>query len=112
MLSRLQNGKPIKTLSSSYADISSPGRRNNTNLRTMKLFLIGAILGALVAPAFALPRASSQNRHIIHEKRDAIGSRLIQSGELDPNHIVPARIGLKQSNIDLGAKYLYEMYVL
>lgn len=78
----------------------------------MRLLLASAILGTFVAPALALPSASSQNRHVIHEKRDVIRSRLVQSSELDPDHIVPARIGLKQSNIDLGAKYLHEMYVL
>jgi tripeptidyl-peptidase I len=78
-------------------------------LDTMRLFFASVCVSSLLIPALGLPSASFQNKHVIHEKRDDIRSRWVQSSGLDQDHIIPARIGLTQKNLELGAEYLYEM---
>jgi len=76
----------------------------------MRFHVVSAFLGTLAAPALALTLPSSLlGKHGIHEKRDStIQRKWIPSG-LDPEYIIPARIGLKHSNLDLGAEHLNEM---
>jgi tripeptidyl-peptidase-1 len=77
---------------------------------TMRLDVASVILGALAVPAFALTLPSSSSiSHIVHEKRDSSIQRKWVPSAVDHSHILPARIGLKQSNLDLGARYLDEM---
>jgi tripeptidyl-peptidase I len=75
----------------------------------MMFYFVSIFLGTLLLPALALIPSSSWVKHVIHEKRDTIQRKWIESSPLDPDHIIPARIGLKQSNLDLGVEYLYEM---
>jgi tripeptidyl-peptidase-1 len=76
----------------------------------MRFCFVSAVLGALAIPALALTLPSTSNiNHVVHEKRDTIQKKWIQSNDLDRDHILPARIGLKQSNLHLGMDYLMEM---
>jgi tripeptidyl-peptidase I len=74
----------------------------------MILYFTTLLLGALLIPALALP-SSPQAKHTIHEKRDDLHRRWIPNNGLSPDHIIPARIGLTQSNLDLGPHYLDKM---
>ena len=76
----------------------------------MRFGFASAVLATLAVPilAFTLPTSSRIN-HVVHEKRDTVQRKWIQSNTLDPDHVLPARIGLKQSNLDLGAGHLSEM---
>ena len=76
----------------------------------MRFDFVSAVLGTFAVPAFALTLPSSSHvSHVVHEKRDITIQRRWVSSALEPDHILPARIGLKQSNLDLGAEYLSEM---
>ena len=76
----------------------------------MRLILLTTVLNTLAVPTLALsvPRSS----HVVHEKRDAIQRKWVQSHALEPDHVLPARIGLKHSNLDLGVELLNEMFEL
>jgi tripeptidyl-peptidase-1 len=65
------------------------------------------VLGTLAIQIFAHP--TGRIDHIVHEKRDNIQRKWIQSNILDSDYVIPARIGLKQSNLHLGEQYLYEV---
>ena len=73
----------------------------------MRVSVVVAVLGTLAAQIFAHPTARSD--HIVHEKRDNIQRKWIQSKILDSDYVIPARIGLKQSNLYLGEQYLNEV---
>ncbi len=73
----------------------------------MRLSVVSAVLSTLVAQNFALPTAHVD--HVVHEKRGNLQRKWIQSNALDSDYVLPARIGLKQSNLDMGALYLHEV---
>ena len=73
----------------------------------MRAFVIAAVVGNLAFHILARPTAHSD--HVVHEKRDNIQRKWIQSNALDSDYIIPARIGLKQSNLQLGEQYLHEV---
>lgn len=74
----------------------------------MRFLLASAILSALAVPALTLP-SPSRSTHVVHEKRDDFKGKWVRSSILDSDYVLPARIGLKQSNLDLGVQYLNEM---
>ena len=73
----------------------------------MRISAIAAVVGTLSLQIYARP--TSHNDHVIHEKRDNLQRKWIQSNALDSDYIIPARIGLKQSNLHLGEQYLHEV---
>lgn len=73
----------------------------------MRFSLVNSVLSTLAVRALALPTAHVD--HVIHEKRDNIQRKWIQGSALELDHILPARIGLKQNNLELGAQYLHEV---
>jgi tripeptidyl-peptidase-1 len=76
----------------------------------MRFCFVSAVLGSLAIPALSLTLPSSSHvNHVVHEKRDTIQKKWVQGNGLDPDHVLPARIGLKQSNLHLGMDYLMEM---
>jgi tripeptidyl-peptidase-1 len=76
-------------------------------LAMMRFTFVGAVLSFFAAHALALPTAHVD--HVIHEKRDNIQRKWIQSNALDSDYVIPARIGLKQNNLHLGEQYLLEV---
>lgn len=72
----------------------------------MKFCFVSAVL--LAVPALALPSSIHVN-HVVHEKRDTIQRKWVRSSDLHPDYVLPARVGLKQSNLELGEQYLSEM---
>ena len=73
----------------------------------MKFSVVSVVLSTLTVRALALP--TSHIDHVVHEKRDNIQRKWIQSNALDSDYVLPARIGLKQSNLHLGEQYLNEV---
>lgn len=73
----------------------------------MKFSIVSALLSSLAVRTVALP--TSHVDHVVHEKRDNIQRKWIQSNALDSDYAIPARIGLKQSNLHLGEQYLHEV---
>lgn len=55
-------------------------------------------LSLLTAAAVAVP--SPRAGHVFHEKRAFEPVDWVQSRRLDPDHVLPLRIGLAQSNLD------------
>jgi len=76
----------------------------------MRFHVISAFLSTLTVVALALTLPSSLlSNNVVHEKRDTVIQRKWIPSALDPKYIVPARIGLKYSNLDLGVEHLDEM---
>jgi tripeptidyl-peptidase-1 len=76
----------------------------------MRFFFVSAVLATLAIPALTITLQSSfYINYVVYEKRDTIQKKWVHSSELDPDHVLLARIGLKQSNLDLGMDYLMEM---
>jgi hypothetical protein len=92
-----------------YTSISSFVSAKMLSFKTMRLYFANVFLGTLFLPTFALTSSSSWVRHVIHEKRDTTQEKYIESSPLDPDDIIPARIGLKQSNLDVGLEYLSQV---
>lgn len=76
----------------------------------MRYYLTATILAVVAVKSLALPAFPYVN-HVIHEKRDAIERKWSRGSSVDPDHVLPVRIGLKQSNLDKGMDYLLEVYV-
>jgi hypothetical protein len=85
--------------------------RTSSALARMKYSLIGAVLGVFAVQALALP-SYPYISHVVHEKRGALQSRWARGNPVDPDHVLPVRIGLKQRNLARGMDYLLEVYVL
>lgn len=67
---------------------------------------VGALALAAQASARAVP-ANGLSNHVLHEKREVkLSQRWRRDSRLEPDAIVPVRIGLKQNNLDLGAERL------
>lgn len=64
------------------------------------------VLNSLLGLAFASPFAS---RHVVHEKRNLNNDQWTPVAPLDPASRLPLRIGLKQSNLEQGDAWLYEV---
>ena len=62
---------------------------------------------ALAALSSALP-SKTRSSHVLHEKRSSLGAWR-KSTRVDPNAIVPLRIGLTQSNLHTGYDRLMEV---
>ena len=73
----------------------------------MRVSIIVAAVSSLAFQILARPTAHKD--HVVHENRDNIQRKWIQSNALDSDYIIPARIGLKQSNLHLGEQYLNEV---
>jgi tripeptidyl-peptidase-1 len=76
-------------------------------LVTMRFSVFSVALSTLAVQAVARP--TSHIGHVVHEKKNNIQRKWIQSNALDSDYVIPARIGLKQNNLDLGALYLSEV---
>ena len=68
-------------------------------LRAVLLFLAAALRVA------AAPTSS----HVLHEKRQIAPLHWEKRGRVDPSIVLPVRIGLTQSNLDLGPDLLNEV---
>lgn len=76
----------------------------------MRFCFVSTVLGTLAIPTLAFTLSiPSRVSHVVHEKRDTIQKKWIQSNGLDSDYVLPARIGLKQSNLHMGMDYLMEM---
>jgi tripeptidyl-peptidase-1 len=73
----------------------------------MRLSVISAALSAHAVQSFALPTGHID--HVVHEKRNDLQRKWIQGDVLELDYVFPARIGLKQNNLELGALYLHEV---
>jgi tripeptidyl-peptidase-1 len=80
---------------------------SRTALATVRFSAVTAVLSTLAVQTLARP--TSHVDHVVHEKRDNIQLKWIQGNALDSDYVIPARIGLKQNNLDLGALYLSEV---
>lgn len=63
------------------------------------------ILGTVVWSAFAL----ALHDYVLHESRANTRASWKRGNPLDPNTIIPVRIGLSQSNLDSGHDMLMEV---
>nr|POE59080.1 tripeptidyl-peptidase sed1 [Quercus suber] len=63
-------------------------------------------LGLLTAGAFAAPAPST---HVLHEKRDISSLRWIKGDRFESDIVMPVRIGMTQSNLDLGHDHLMDI---
>lgn len=63
------------------------------------------ILGTVVWSAFALP----SHDYVLHESRAHTRASWKRGNPLDPNTIIPVRVGLTQSNLDIGHDMLMEV---
>jgi tripeptidyl-peptidase I len=70
-------------------------------------FSIAVAAVALLARGFASPIASP--RHVVHEKRAQIPRGWTQQGNLDPNFVLPMRIGLAQQNLDRAHEFIHDV---
>ncbi len=76
----------------------------------MRFCFVSAILGSIAMPVLSLTlQIPSHVDHVIHEKKDTTQKKWVEGNGLDPDHVLPVRIGLKQSNLHLGMGYLMEM---
>ena len=64
---------------------------------------------AFITCTVAAPAPSSN--HVVHEKRQAKPIFWEKGDRVDPSIILPVRIGMTQSNLDLGPGMLDEVYV-
>lgn len=55
--------------------------------------------------------APSPIKHVLHEERAVESKDWVRGPRLEKSAIVPMRIGLAQSNLELGYDYLMEVYV-
>lgn len=76
----------------------------------MRYSFIGAVLGVFAVQSLALP-SYPYISHGVHEKRGTLQSRWARGNPVDPDHVLPVRVGLKQRNLDRGMDYLLEVYV-
>lgn len=65
-----------------------------------------SLLAALAATAVAVP-----NTRMPHEKRDALSASWKLARRAPVEQIVPVRVGMKQRNLDEGARILQELQV-
>ena len=49
------------------------------------------------------------NNHVVHEKREAKPIAWEKTDRVDPSFVLPVRIGMTQSNLDLGPGMLDEV---
>lgn len=47
--------------------------------------------------------------HVVHEKRDGSSRSLRKRDRLNPDAVLPMRIGLKQRNLDRGQEFLMDV---
>ena len=66
-----------------------------------------AIVASFVSITLASPTLSK--RHVQHERRDELSSVWIKRDAVEPERLLPMRIGLTQSNLDRGHDLLMEM---
>lgn len=62
-----------------------------------------AVLSALAALSNAAP---SQLKHVVHEMREKPSTDWTKSARIEPSAILPVRIGLSQSNLEMGNEFL------
>ena len=61
-----------------------------------------------IGAANVLPVCAS---HVLHERRDAVPSSWSDGERLDERTVLPVRIGLTQSNLDIADDLLLAVYV-
>ena len=64
------------------------------------------LLGAVALTATAAPTHSS---YVVHEKRQSEPLNWQKYSRVDPSVVLPVRIGLTQSNLDIGPSLLDEV---
>ena len=64
-----------------------------------------SLLGVIALQAAAAPTSS----HVLHEKRRYAARHWEKRDRVDPSIVLPVRIGLTQSNLDLGPALLDEV---
>lgn len=66
-------------------------------------------LSAILGLAALCNAAPSAIKHVLHEKRAVESRDWIKGQRLENTAIVPMKIGLAQSNLDLGYDYLMDV---
>ena len=69
---------------------------------TSSLYLILALTATVQGVAI-------RHNQVQHEKRAQLPSQWVKRGKLDPKHVLPMQIGLKQRNLELGYDLVMEM---
>lgn len=68
-------------------------------MRASILLTLGALFSSVLA-----------SDYVVHERRhEHTGKRWTKVGQLDRNQVLPIRIGLKQSNLEHGHRWLMEV---
>jgi tripeptidyl-peptidase-1 len=70
-------------------------------MRLSQLTLLLAITAVHAVP--------SSVKHVLHEKRQTPSVDWVQGARVDPNAILPVRIGLNQNNLEKGYDFLMEV---
>jgi tripeptidyl-peptidase I len=86
-------------------------------LRTLVAALsLGITLKGLASPLLhsdSLKKREVPNSHAVHERHTPrMTQRWAKQEKLPSTAVLPMRIGLKQSNLDMGRNLLMEMYAL
>ena len=76
----------------------------NSAMRVSICFL--ALLATLIPLCVC---RSTPSPHVVHEKRDNHPHKWVKRDRLQPNAVLPLRIGLTQNDLHLGHDYLMEM---
>jgi tripeptidyl-peptidase-1 len=62
-----------------------------------------------VASLACLASAIPSSRHVLHERRETAPRHWEKTSRLNPDAVLPMRIGLTQSNLDKGDDLLMEV---
>ena len=71
------------------------------------MHLKSILIGTFAVCAIAAPSPAS--RHVVHEKRDHTLRTWEKRDRVDPEQLLPVRIGLTQSNLHKGPRLLHEV---
>lgn len=69
--------------------------------------LVLCAVGASLVTTFTYPHAAV--KHVLHEKRDIVPKTWRQHRRMHPDTVIPVRIGMVQSNLDIGHDMLMEI---
>lgn len=70
------------------------------------LFHQCAVLAAVAALSTAAPAPA---KHVVHEVRRSAAADWVKGARIEPDAVLPVRIGLTQTNLDRGEAFLVEV---